>query len=403
MATAKHWPGLAGLLGVALMGCDAMMTQLPLAGDDFESPLEGLSRELNAAFVEGDRNFEKAFSVDEGLGPIFNNVGCEGCHPGDGRGTPDLGFTRFSRGTDPAVDIGGPQHQDKAIAGIPPERVPEGVEVSFRMPPPVFGVGFIEAIPVATILAHADPDDEDGDGISGRPHWVTPAGFVPSHHVGGGDGPQLGRFSRKAQVSSLIEQVAQAYHQDIGITSDFIPQENQHPQAGGGMALGDGVADPEIPAATVLETTIYVRLLMPPARGRKTAEAMRGEELFGQIGCASCHVPSMRTGRGPIPELSEVDANLYSDLLLHDMGPALADYRPDGDASGSEWRTAPLWGTRLVADFLDGEEFYLHDGRARSLDEAIRLHGGEAEAARGRYEALDSDARQAVVAFVGSL
>ena len=403
MTTAMHWPCLAGLLGLALMGCDAMMTRLPTAGDDFESPLEGLSRDLNAAFVEGDGNFERAFSVAEGLGPIFNNVSCEGCHPGDGRGTPALGFTRFSRGTDPAVDIGGPQHQDKAIAGIPPERVPEGVEVSFRMPPPVFGAGLIEAIPVATILAHADPDDEDGDGISGRPHWVTPPGFVPSHHVGGGDGPQLGRFSRKAQVSSLIEQVALAYHQDMGITSDFIPRENQHPQAGGGMALGDGVADPEIPAATVLQTTMYVRLLKPPARGRQTAEVLRGEELFGQTGCASCHVPAMRTGPGPIPELSAVDVHLYSDLLLHDMGADLADYRPDGDATGREWRTAPLWGTRLVGDFLDAEEFYLHDGRARSVDEAIRLHGGEAEGPRERYEALESGAQQALVAFVRSL
>ena len=148
---------------------------------------------------------------------------------------------------------------------------------------------------------------------------------------------------------------------------------------------------------------MYVRLLRPPDRGRQTVEVLRGEELFGRIGCASCHVPAMRTGPGPIPGLSAVDVHLYSDLLLHDMGADLADYRPDGDATGREWRTAPLWGTRLVADFLDGEEFYLHDGRARSLDEAIRLHGGEAEAARGRYEALDPDAREAVVAFVRSL
>ena len=403
MMTPMRLPGLAGLLGLALMGCDAMMTQVPTAGDDFESPLEDLSRDLNAAFVAGDENFEKAFAVAEGLGPIFNNVSCEGCHPGDGRGTPDQGFIRFSRGTDPAVDIGGPQHQDKAIAGIPLERVREGVDVSFRMPPPVFGVGLIEAIPVATILAYADPDDEDGDGISGRPHWVNPPDFVPAHHVGGGDGPQLGRFSRKAQVSSLIEQVALAYQQDIGITNDFIPRENQHPQVGGGMALGDRVADPEIPAATVLQTTMYVRLLKPPAQGQQTAEVMRGEELFGQIGCASCHVPKMRTGPSPIPELREVDAHLYSDLLLHDMGSGLADYRPDGDATGREWRTAPLWGTRLVGDFLDGEEFYLHDGRARSVDEAIRLHGGEAEGAKERYEALESGAQQALVAFVRSL
>jgi CxxC motif-containing protein (DUF1111 family) len=396
-----RWAGLVGL--ALLLGCDSVMTEAPTAGDEFSAPFDGMTQDLNSAFVEGDENFERAFTVAEGLGPIFNNIACEGCHPGDGRGTPEMGFFRFSRGSDLAVDIGGPQHQDKAIPGIPLEVVPAGVDRSFRLPPPVFGVGLIEAIPVATITAHADPDDEDGDGISGRPNWVLPPDFVPAHHVGGGSELQLGRFSRKAQVTSIIEQVAAAYQQDMGITNDFIPVENHHPQAGGGIALGDEVPDPEIGASTVLLTAMYVRLLQPPARGKETAEVQRGEQLFAEIGCANCHVPSMRTGTNPIPELSGVDADLYSDLLLHDMGPGLADNRPDGDANGSEWRTAPLWGTRLVGDFLNGEEFYLHDGRASSVDEAIRLHGGEAQAIKDGYEALGADAQMAVVEFVKSL
>ena len=404
MKRTRHSIRLGGYVGlIFLMGCDTIMTSTPPAGDDFESPFDGMGHDLNAAFVEGDENFEKAFTVAEGLGPIFNNIACEGCHPGDGRGTPEMGFFRFSRDGDLAVEIGGPQHQDKSIPGIAPEQVPAGVDLSFRMPPPVFGVGLIEAIPVATILAHADPDDEDGDGISGRPNWVMPPEFVPAHHVGGGSELQLGRFSRKAQVTSLIEQVAAAYQQDMGITNDFIPVENAHPQSGGGMAMGDLVADPEIPAATVLLTALYVRLLQPPARGEQSAQVQRGETLFAEIGCANCHVPMMRTGKNPIPELSEVDAHLYSDLLLHDMGPGLADNRPDGDASGSEWRTTPLWGTRLVGDFLNGQEFYLHDGRARSVDEAIRLHGGEAAAAQKSYGALGAAGQAAVVEFVKSL
>ncbi len=388
--------------GLGLGACDNIMTETPPVGDDFESPFDGMSADLNAAFIRGDENFERAFTVEEGLGPIFNNVGCEGCHPGDGRGTPDLGFVRFSRGADLALESGGAQHQDKAIPGIPTEVVPGDADRSFRMPPPVFGVGLIEAIPVETILANEDPDDADGDGVSGRANWVVPPSFVPASHVGGGDGPQLGRFSRKAQVSSLVEQVAAAYQQDIGITNDFLPVENSHPQAGG-IASGDLVPDPEIPASTVLETALYVRLLRPPEQGARTEEVLRGEVLFTEIGCATCHVPTLRTGNNPVPQLSGVDANLYSDLLLHDMGTELADNRPDGDANGQEWRTAPLWGTRIIGDFLGGATPFLHDGRAGSVHEAIGFHGGEGAYSRGRYDALSEVERAALLAFVESL
>jgi CxxC motif-containing protein (DUF1111 family) len=384
------------------MGCDRIVTERPAAGDDFESPLDGMSHDLNAVFALGDENFERAFTVGEGLGPIFNNVGCESCHPADGRGAPELGFSRFSRQGDPATDLGGPQHQDKAIPGVPLEAVPVGVERTFRMPPSVFGVGMIEALPVETILSRADPEDRDGDGISGRPNMVSVPGFVPESHVGGGPGLQLGRFSRKAQVSSLLQQVAEAYQQDIGITNDFIPVENPHPQAGG-VALGDQVADPEISAATVLQTVMYVRQLKPPARGSITPEIERGETLFSEIGCASCHVPSMRTGPSSIPQLSGIDVHLYSDLLLHDMGPELADYRPDGDATGQEWRTTPLWGLRLAEVFLNGEAFYLHDGRTSDLGEAILLHSGEAQAARDGFAGLRGEDQRAVLAFLKSL
>ncbi len=401
----NYWRILFGWSLIALlgaMGCDRIVTERPAAGDDFESPLDGMSHDLNAVFALGDENFERAFTVGEGLGPLFNNVGCEGCHPADGRGTPELGFLRFSRQGDPALDLGGPQHQDKAIPGVPLEAMPAGVERTFRMPPPVFGVGMIEAIPAETILSRADPDDRDGDGISGRPNMVWAPSFVPESHVGGDPGPQVGRFSRKSQVSSLLQQVAEAYQQDIGITSDFIPVENPHPQAGG-VAIGDQVADPEISAATVLQTVMYVRQLMPPARGKITPQIERGEALFAEIGCASCHVPTMRTGLHFIPQLSAVDVHLYSDLLLHDMGPELADYRPDGDATGSEWRTTPLWGLRLVEDFLNGQAFYLHDGRTSDLDEAILFHGGEAAAARDRFASLRVEDRVALLAFLKSL
>lgn len=388
------------LIGTA--GCDRIMTSAPPAGDAFSSPMEGMSGDLNGVFVQGDENFARVFTVAEGLGPIFNNLSCEGCHPGDGRGTPAEGFFRFSRGGDLLAGEGGPQHQDKSIPGIPLEAVPAGVEKSFRLPPPVFGMGLIEAIPVETILANEDPEDRDGDGISGRVNWVLAPEFVPQSQVGGGPGPQLGRFSRKAQIPALVHQVAAAYHGDIGITSDFLPEENPHPQAGS-VALGDQVPDPEIPAATVLQTVMYVRLLSPPDQGQRTAPVAQGEVIFARLQCASCHVPSMKTGPHQIPQLSQQEARLYSDLLLHDMGPGLADERPDGDATGSEWRTAPLWGTRLVEEFLGGRAFFLHDGRATTLDQAIRLHGGEAQASRDAYAGLGAEEQQALLAFLGSL
>ena len=388
---------------VVWTACGTIMSDAPTAGESFEEPFAGMGHDLNNVFAVGDENFERAFTVADGLGPIFNNVGCEGCHPGDGRGTPDLGFFRFSREDDLVRGEGGPQLQDKSIPGIPAEVMPAGASRSFRMPPPVFGVGLIEAIPVETILANEDPEDTDSDGISGRANWVQAADFVPKSHVGGGMGPQLGRFSRKSQVSSLLQQVAEAYHQDMGITNDFLPEENTHPQIDATMPLGDQVADPEIPASTVLQTVMYVRLLAPPKRGKINAAVQRGESLFARIGCATCHVPSMRTGANQIEQLSNVEAHLYSDLLLHDMGPGLADNRPDGDADGQEWRTTPLWGLRLAPDFLGGKAFYMHDGRTSVIDEAILMHGGEAEGSRDRFAALSATEKEAVIAFLRSL
>ncbi len=392
---------LSTCLLVLTTACDTLLTETPPAGDDFESPFDDLPPALNAAFLAGDANFERPFSVNDGLGPLFNNVSCAGCHPGDGRGSPEQALFRFSRSaTDLALDLGGPQLQDKAIPGIMPEEIPAGVNVSLRLPPPVFGVGLIEAIPEESILANEDPADNDGDGISGRANWVGAAEFVPVTEIGGGPGLQLGRFGRKANVSSLVGQIVGAYHQDMGITSDFRPEEDLN-LSGGGSSIGDDVPDPEIPASTVMETVVYVRLLAPPKPGPSTDNVERGRDRFmNSLKCASCHVPMMKTGPNDISALDEVDVHLYSDLLLHDMGPELADNREDGSASGTEWKTAPLWGTRIIEAFLNGQSFFLHDGRATSIHEAIVLHGGEAEASRNAYLALSDEERSTVIDFV---
>ena len=204
-------------------------------------------------------------------------------------------------------------------------------------------------------------------------------------------------------MTSLLQQIAEAYHQDMGITSDFLPVENYNPQTGGAVSSGDRVPDPEIPASVVLETVTYVRLLSPPRRGPITEEVRKGELLFSNIGCSGCHTPTFRTGPQLAAPLSNVEVNIYSDLLLHDMGPQLADYRPDGSATGTEWRTSPLWGLRLVANNLGGTPFYLHDGRTSDLSEAIRFHGGEAEKARDGFLARSTEDQDALLAFLNSL
>jgi CxxC motif-containing protein (DUF1111 family) len=385
-----------------LGGCDALLTQAPDPGDVMDGAVDGLTAGERAAFAIGDAEFERPFAASEGLGPIFNNVSCASCHSGDGRGRPENGLTRFSMGGLPAPELGGPQVQDRAIPGATPEVAPAGADLSRRMPPAVFGMGFVEAIPDSSILGRADPNDGDGDGISGRPNLVTAPDFIPAHEPGGGPGPRIGRFGRKAQVSSLFEQVVTAYHQDMGITSDALPIENENPLAGSGAASADRVADPELPGTTVRNVVNYVRMLAAPAPGVETTERAHGRVVFDQIGCTGCHTPVQRTGSSPVAALSYREFTPYSDFLLHDMGDALADLRPDGAADGYEWRTAPLWGLRVAREFLRGQLFLMHDGRATSVDEAVRLHGGEAAAARDAYLALPANQRAAVLDFVES-
>ena len=388
---------------VADLACGELFTEPPLDGDVFDAPVPGLTDAEMAAFARGDAEFSRRFAPGTGLGPIFNNTSCFSCHSGDGRGRLDNSLQRIGSADDDFLaHLGGPQIQDKAIQGAELEQLPEGIAVSVRLPPPVFGVGLIEAIPDATILALSDPNDADGDGISGRPNMVTNPDFVPHDEIGGGSGPRVGRFGRKAQVSSLLQQVLEAYLQDIGITSDFLPVENRNPLSSVPVEAADLATDPEIPAATVQATTHYIRTLAPPAPGAMTALREEGRQLFMDIGCGSCHVPTLRTGAHPVRALAGQDVILYSDLLLHDMGDGLADGRPDGDANGREWRTTPLWGLRLMRHFLDGDAFLLHDGRARSVEEAILLHGGEGQGARDAFAALAEAQRAALLDFVES-
>jgi CxxC motif-containing protein (DUF1111 family) len=384
-----------------ISACGDLFTASVPSGDVFDSPVPGLTPAEQAAFARGDAEFSRRFAPSSGLGPIFNNVSCFSCHSGDGRGRSENSLKRIGSSQDGFLSaLGGPQIQDRAIVGAEPEQVPAGVAVSLRLPSPAFGVGLMEAIPDSTLLRLADPDDRDRDGISGRANVVAHPEYLPPDERQ--DARHVGRFGRKAQIGNLFQQTVEAYHQDIGITSDFLPIENRNPRSSIPVETSDRVADPEVSAATVRAVVAYIRTLAPPGPGDMTERREEGRRLFEEVRCSACHVPILRTGDSPIRALAHQDAPLYSDLLLHDMGDALADNRPDGMATGREWRTPPLWGLRLMRQFLNGDAFLMHDGRARSVEQAIVLHDGEARATRDRFLALSAAQRAALLDFVES-
>ena len=390
----------------------------------------------------GDIAFSKTFitapaPVNSGLGPVFNNVSCISCHHNDGKGTPTAGQITSSllfRLSMPGTDTNGGalpipgfglQLQDQAVLGKSPEArinisytenvftypdgntaslrtptytlqnpyraLPAGYLLSPRLAPPVFGLGLLENISEASILANSDENDANNDGISGRPNYV----WNPYTNK-----KELGRFGLKANTSSLLIQAAAAYQQDMGITSYVFPQESSY-----GQPQADNLADdPELPDSVLNATHFYVRTLSVPAR-RNVLDAtnLSGEKIFTQIKCSACHIPTIQTNVNvTLAAVSAQRIHPFTDLLLHDMGDGLADNRPDFLATGKEWRTTPLWGIGLF-DKTNGTPFYLHDGRARSIEEAILWHGGEALQARTQFTRLSQSDRAAVLQFLKSL
>jgi CxxC motif-containing protein (DUF1111 family) len=417
-------------------------TVFDVSSGAFENPAPNLSAAHLARHDVGDEAFGAVFvpapaPENGGLGPVFNNVSCEACHLGDGRGRPPLPGERFEtmlfrasvpgRGPHrgPAAAPGfGTQLQLEAIPGFRPEvdasvtyteapgRFADGTAYSLRVPrysfrrayvplppdllvsprvaPAVFGLGLLEAVPDIVLLANADPDDRDRDGISGRVNVVWDE--IQRRYA-------VGRFGWKANVPNLMQQTAGAYNGDMGVTSTLFPAESCE-----GAVAGCERHGPEVDDATVADAAFYTQTLGVPARrDLDDPQALAGERLFRQAGCAGCHLPTAVTGVLPgVPEVSGQRIHAYTDLLLHDMGPALADGRPDFRASGSEWRTPPLWGIGLVKT-VNGHTNFLHDGRARSLLEAVLWHGGEAAGAREAVRRMSASSRLALLAFLESL
>jgi CxxC motif-containing protein (DUF1111 family) len=268
--------------------------------------------------------------------------------------------------------------------------------VSPRLAQQMPGVGLLDAIAEADVLANVQQQSSRTDAIKGQANRV----FDP---VAGKE--VLGRFGWKANTGSLAHQTAAAFNGDIGITSEHFPHENCTPKQKSCLAAPRGGKDggPEIDNALLAKVILYEATLAVPARRNfNDLDVRRGQALFAQAQCAACHRPSYTTGTSPFPSLSGQKIYPYTDLLLHDMGFGLADGRPDGLANGQQWRTAPLWGLGLVPD-VNEHSFQLHDGRARNTMEAILWHGGEAEASRQQVLKMPKADRDALVKFVNSL
>lgn len=434
--------------------------------DSFSHFLDNLSFQQEEQFKLGNALFRKIWvsspsstQASDGLGPLFNARGCQSCHIKDGRGHPPFErqsenvsmFLRLSvppGDDDPrlamdgviAGEVGDPvygtQLQDFAVPGLKaegrmvidyadmPVTLADGTVVTLRKPRysvadlaygpladdvmlsprlanPMIGLGLVEQIPAEDILALADPDDRDGDGISGRPNWT----IEPLSQT-----VMLGRFGWKAGMATIRSQSAAAFAGDIGISTPpaDLPHGDCTEQQAACLAMPTGEQErlgvSEAPDPVLDLVTFYAQTLGVPARrDLGDRQVLRGKAAFYRAGCASCHVPKFVTSRAaenPAHRFQLIWP--YSDFLLHDMGAGLADNRPEGQADGQEWRTPPLWGIGLT-ETVSGHTFFLHDGRARSLAEAILWHGGEAQGARDAFVNMSQATRDDLVAFLESL
>ncbi|TNC50841.1 thiol oxidoreductase [Rubellimicrobium rubrum] len=433
--------------------------------DAFSQPSGNMSFEGELDFKVGNGLFRKTWvsspsstQASDGLGPLFNARSCQGCHVKDGRGHPPDGLGDDSgalilRVSIPSTDeegagaireylaswpepTYGSQIQTRGVAGQVPEaklaityedvevRLSDGQSAFLRRPtyelqdlaygplhpdamlspriaPQMIGLGLLEAIPASDILAHADEDDADKDGISGRPNMILSPEFGEI---------TLGRFGHKAGTATIREQSAAAFAGDMGLSTSLnaaafgecteVQLACRSAPDGGDASRGGLEVDDE----SLDLVAFYARNLGVPARRDESdPEVLRGKQVFHETGCPACHQPSFVTHRlENRPEQSFQLIWPYTDMLLHDMGDGLADHRPEGQASGTEWRTAPLWGVGLTEQ-VSGRATFLHDGRARSLLEAILWHGGEAQAPRDRVVTMPRADREALIRFLESL
>jgi CxxC motif-containing protein (DUF1111 family) len=379
----------------ATLVATAAVSDRPIA---FGDPVPGLTAQQKDAFVDSKNDFAEVESVADGLGPVFNGRSCAECHsvPAIGGGS-ERTVTRFGTTTngqfDPLAQFGGSLIQDHAITkadgashDFAPETVPAAATiVAHRRTPPLFGLGYVDAVPDGDFAALAALEAQRSPSTAGRVNMVF--------NVVTGT-TTAGKFGWKSQVPSLLVFSGDAYLNEMGITNPLFPNENcpngdckqlkwnPRPDLND---LGDGV--------TAFNN--FMTFLGAPPRGAVTADVNAGEQVFGQLGCTACHAPTLHTGHSDVAAFDNVPFHPYSDFLIHDMGP-LGDGIAMGQASGREFRTAPLWGLRMITRFL-------HDGRATTLDAAILAHDGQGSAARDAFAVLDPTSKSKLMAFLNSL
>jgi CxxC motif-containing protein (DUF1111 family) len=390
---------ILGLVVACLLtvSCEVFEPAAPEENEILDGPVEGLSNAEMAIFIRGDVGFnDQIFTSATGLGPLFVATSCGSCHPGDGKGHPFTTLTRFGQTDETGnkfIGLGGPQLQNRALPGYTPEAIPAGVGYAGLTPPANTGLGYLDAVSDDDILTRSDPDDLDGDGISGRPNWINFSNYlIPRLNSATQNGKYIGRFGKKGAAYDLLHQTALAYNEDIGIASTYEPIDTYSHLS----------TDPEISDKSIQDVVFYLKTLKAPLP-RESNDAIAGKQIFENIGCEKCHRKEFKTGIYEIAALSNTTFYPYSDLLLHDMGPGLDDGYTEGSALTSEWRTPPLWGLGLSRDSQGGEYFLLHDGRARSIEEAILLHGGEGLNSKGNYESLTNDDKKKLIQFLESL
>jgi len=405
---------LGGPVFIVFLGCDGgdpSTISDPLAGleiisaDPSDSPLEGLDPMWRERFDKGDVAFEAIFRYTQGLGPVYIRHSCGSCHVDDGRGpgavrkmvlVEDDGITPASDQSDlPLGHTVRPQLVGDATLGVEPPDV-DNLLVTTRFGPAVFGRGYVEAILDAEIERVESEQATRTDGISGRINRVPfQSEANPDrqfHAYVRGEIGLIGRFGLKGRIATVDDFVADAYQGDMGITSPLRPQELPTPED-----FSDGLEGTDVDVDTVNFVADYIRALRIPDRAEPSPD---GIVLFEATNCAVCHVPSMRTRPDyPIPQIAGADAEIYSDLLVHDLGTEAADGLVEFGASEREWLTRPLIGLRHLRN-------YLHDGRAQTVEEAIAMHRGEGSEASDsidRFDALSRENQETLVAFVQEL
>lgn len=392
---------ISGMVAIIflILSCSKFEPEAPDDDSILDGPVNGLTYEQNRQFLAGDVAFnDEIFSPATGLGPIFVATSCGSCHAGDGKGTPFTTLVRFGQ-TDSTgnkyLHLGGPQLQNRAIPGFQTEVIPNGATSSKFTPPANTGLGFLELVSDEDILSMSDPEDSNGDGISGVPSFgYLPEFITPNSNAVVKNGKYIHRFGKKAAAYNLLHQTVNAYNQDMGITSTFTPHD---------VYSGFSI-DPEVSDKTVRDVVFYLQTLKAPIR-RDSANPINvlGNNLFSQINCSGCHTPQLQTGYSSVSALSNKTIYPYTDMLLHDMGNDLDDGYTEGFAKTSEWRTPPLWGLGLSPNSQGGQYFLMHDGRAKSIEEAIMMHGGEAKLSKDKFNLLNESEKSAIIHFLKSL